>query len=119
MQFKVGDKVSYTFSQGMAARGRVVYGPYSLAGTGDLMCLVEWSDGEFKGEASSVMAEKLQPAPTFEVGQKVKFPYSPKQYEVVSGPYPTSDETVVFWVIKDRGGAHDTSFEKHMAPVVE
>ncbi|MGC9439283.1 hypothetical protein [Streptomyces sp. WG5] len=117
--FEVGDKVTYEFQPGRTGIGSVVYGPFRLAGAGTQMCVVEWLAGDFKGEAQTLPVERLKPAPRFEMGQKVRFQYTPEgeSYELVAGPFLAVDES--FYVLKDKDGNHDTSFDKYMVPVVE
>ena len=116
MQFNQGDKAVCVLS---GDRAEVQFGPVSSIGTGKDAYLVKWLDGDCVGRSSIIWTEDLEPALKFEVGQRVRFTYSPvgESFEVVAGPFPDGDSS--FWVLKDRDGAHDTSFEKYIVPVVE
>lgn len=111
--FKVGDKVKHD----LWGEGRVSFGPFHAPDHSGQCYLVENSERKhFVGSETLLSA-----VPRFEVGQKVTFTYSPigELFEVVAGPFPSEDGVEPFYVIKDRDGAHDTSSDHHMVPVVE
>ncbi|AWN05265.1 hypothetical protein SEA_IBANTIK_41 [Streptomyces phage Ibantik] len=109
-KFGVGDKVRH----GSWGEGHVVFGPFHTP-TDATGYLVE----DPRGKHFASTEELLEPVPRFEVGQKVRFEYTPEgeSYELIAGPFPDDDES--FYVYKDKYGNHDISFEKYMRPVVE
>jgi hypothetical protein len=100
-------------------RGKVLYGPFESVASyiNGPAYLVEMLEGDSKGKAAVWTAADTSVC-TFEVRQKVTFTYSQSgdMFELVAGPFP-GDEGVPMWVIKDKDGVHDTSWEKHMLPV--
>lgn len=118
--FKRGDIVK---SEHTKNRGKVLYGPFT-PGAEHLhqreSYLVELLEGEKKGMAAVWPTYVMTVASKFEVGQRVTFQYSPvgEFYELVAGPFPDYEGDPM-WVLKDKNGAHDTSWEDRMVPVVE
>lgn len=113
--FKQGDKAT-------ARSGSVVevqFGPFSGV-KGEECYLVKWLGGPMTGRSFVSSSDDLTPAPKFQVGQKVTFTYSPygEDFEIVAGPFP-AEEGKPLYVLKDRYGVHDTSYEHYMVPVVE
>ena len=116
--YKQGDKVTYEFQPGRTGTGSVVYGPFRLAGVGTQMCVVEWLDGAFKGEAQTLPMERLKPAPQFEVGQVVRANGTKGLFKVVAGPFNRQTGSK-FYILEDPDGSQDMEYEAYMVPVVE
>lgn len=112
MPFNVGDRVETSFG----TKGVVRFGPFKSVAGKETHYLVERLDGAHFSAAERVLAR----LPKFQAGQKVTFSYSPEgeEYELIAGPFP-GDEGAPLWVLRDKDGVHDTSWEKHMVPVVE
>jgi hypothetical protein len=109
--FNIGDKVNHSQGQGV-----IVYGPFQGLSNFEPRYLIKKEGGEhFTGGESY-----LTRVPKFEVGQKVTFTYSPygEVFEIAAGPFP-AEEGKPLYVLKDRDGVHDTSYEHYMVPVVE
>lgn len=114
--FKQGDKATFMDTDVMA---EVQFGPVTSV-SGQDAYLVKWRNGSHEGCSSIVWSVDLTPVAKFEVGQKVAFTYSAsgESYELVAGPFP-GDEGEPLWVLKDKDGVHDTSWEMHMVPVAQ
>lgn len=116
MPFNAGDKITYEFQPGRTGTGSVAYGPFRLAGVGTQMCVVEWLEGDFKGEAQVLPMDRLKPAPRFKVGQVVRT--HGVLYKVVAGPFRRSTGSDMY-VLEDPNGDHEMEYEAYMVPVVE
>jgi hypothetical protein len=116
--FEQGDRVKSEWTSNL---GKVLYGPFVPAAEhykGEESYLVELLEGQRKGMTGIWPTKVMSRGPKFELGQKVTFTYSPvsEVFEVAAGPFP-GDEGQPLYVLKDKDGVHDTSWEKHMVPV--
>jgi len=113
MQFKAGDKAVCGVT---GAKVEIQFGPFTSAAIKESY-LVKWLEGPNEGRCSILWACDLEPAPKFEVGQRVTCSYSKEIFEVVAGPFPSNQQ--LFYVLKKEDGDHDTSYEEYMVPVVQ